>query len=103
MRPAPGNLQAFQFVFQSVVDLIAIGYADSAEVLQEFLRMVFLPGLLEFVQDNRRSETVDSGAVQPHVALITAWVAAFVYQHRCFVRLQHMHFNQDTQHHCIEL
>ena len=79
---------SFAFFGESVVALVTISDDRSFEVFQEFFRMIFLPGLLVFVDDYRFFIEC-AAAVYPHVALGPGFSSVFCDQNRSLICMDH--------------
>ncbi len=90
MGPASGDSQVFPFVFNHVVDPVAVRDAYPAEILQELPGVAGISRPLVLVKDNLALRVHPSGAVHPHVAFAPGGAAVLVHQHGGLVRLQDM-------------
>ena len=90
MYPAPCDRQVFLLFFKGVVDLVPVRRADPGIAFQKLPGMGSIPGLLVLIEDDLRILIQRSGPVDPHVALCSGFPAVFVYEHRRFIRLDHM-------------
>ena len=68
--PAAGNLQVFTFLFDGMIDLIAICYTDSLELLKEISWMACITRRLVIVQYDLSVLIHLTGTVHPHVMLV---------------------------------
>lgn len=68
--PAAGNLHVFTFLFDGMIDLIAICYTDSLELLKEISWMACITRWLVIVQYDLSVLIHLTGTVHPHVMLV---------------------------------
>ena len=84
MCPAAGDCQTGSLFFQGMVCLVAICDAYSLKTFQKLLRMVLLPVLLIFIQDDGFLIGFPS-AVDPHIALRAGAPPVFYSRNRIFL------------------